>query len=200
MPCKELTTSLPSSLYKSSAVPLSHNGNHARPLPLHGRGGGPALSLSLSVSPPLPAAAVRLVLRPWASPTAGGGGRGAVAGAVPKRETNLWAAMGPPARPARSLKNKPPPNGQNGTPHHQVAPQRSRSSLPRPGRGGGAPSYLHTYGRKRGQRVPGNGWMTPEQVAQEADAGLQSGKIEIDVVQVSLYTADQQAVVSKVAN
>lgn len=42
--------------------------------------------------------------------------------------------------------------------------------------------------------------MTPEQVAQEADAGLQSGKIEIDVVQVSLYTADQQAVVSKVAN
>ena len=105
MPCRELTTSLPSSLYKSSAVPLSHNGNHARPLPLHGRGGGPALSLTLSVSPPRPAAAVRLVLRPWASPTAGGGGRGGVAGAVPKRGTNLWAAMDPP-RPAGPVPKK----------------------------------------------------------------------------------------------
>ena len=105
MPCKELTTSLPSSLYKSSAVPLSHNGNHARPLPLHGRGGGLLFlpfSLSRQRAQPQPYG--------WSSghgprrPRAAGGG-GGVAGAVPKRGTNLWAAMDPP-RPAGPVPKK----------------------------------------------------------------------------------------------
>ena len=169
MPCKELTTSLPSSLYKSSAVPLSHNGNHARPLPLHGRGGGLLFlpfSLSRHRAQPQPYG--------WSSghgprrPRAAGGGGGAP-GRFQKRKQTSGRPWTPPARPARSLKNKPPPNGQNGTPHHQVAPQRSRSSLPRPGerrRGPFIPSYLRA-----------ETWATsPRQRLDDAGAGRAGGR------------------------